>query len=290
MTNESGAVDGGDAEGRAPRPRSLIISLYGSYARELGGWISVGDLIRLMAELDVDAPAVRSSVSRLKRRGMLAAKRVDGVAGYALTAEAERILEAGDRRIFGRQVARLADGWILVVFSIPEVQRHKRHLLRSRLAWLGFGTTTAGVWVAPAHLETEARATLERLDVSEYVDLFHARHLGFGALTDAVAQWWDLAGLSTMYDDFLLTHEPVLARWRARRVGPENRAGAFADYLRAIDAWRRMPYLDPGLPPELVPADWSAARAAAVFSDLHERLRDPGLRHVRDVVGGGQGS
>lgn len=272
-------------DGPTPRPRSLIISLYGSYARELGGWLTVGSLIRLMVELDVDAPAVRSAVSRLKRRDMLASQRVDGAAGYALTPEAERILAAGDRRIFGRQVARPADGWVLVVFSIPEAQRHKRHLLRSRLAWLGFGTTAAGVWVAPAHLEREARSTLERLDVTGYVDLFHARHLGFGELSDAVAQWWDLAGLAAMYDEFLRGHEPVLERWRGRRVRPEQRAAAFADYLRAIDAWRRMPYLDPGLPPELVPEDWSAARAATVFAELHERLRDPGLLHVREVVG-----
>ena len=55
------------------RPRQLILSLYGLYAREEGDWLSVASLIALMADLGVDSAAVRSSVSRLKRRGVLEA-------------------------------------------------------------------------------------------------------------------------------------------------------------------------------------------------------------------------
>jgi phenylacetic acid degradation operon negative regulatory protein len=273
------------ADERGPRPRSLIVTFYGAYGRERGGWVSVADLIRLMAELDVDAPAVRSSVSRLKRRGLLEAKRVGGTAGYSLSEEAGRILAEGDRRIYGRRVANLTDGWVLVVFSVPESQRHKRHLLRSRLTWLGFGTAAPGVWIAPMHLADEARGALERLDVTDYVDLFRSHHLAFADLRHAIAHWWDLAALQKMYDEFLRAHEPLLARWSRRRSmdGEE----AFADYLRTVDAWRRMPYLDPGLPLELMPDDWSGHRAANVFFELHARLREPGLKHVIDVVSRG---
>lgn len=269
------------AEERGRRPRSLIVTFYGAYGRELGGWISVADLIGLMAEFDVDAPAVRSSVSRLKRRGLLEAKRVGGTAGYSLSEEAGRILAEGDRRIFGRRVANVADGWVMVVFSVPESQRHKRHLMRSRLTWLGFGTAAPGVWIAPLHLADEARRALERLEVTAYVELFQAHHVAFDDLRQAIARWWDLDALQKMYDEFLLAHEPLLARWNRRR--PTNDE-AFADYLRTVDAWRRMPYLDPGLPLELMPAEWSGNRAAHVFFKLHARLRETGLKHVIDVV------
>jgi phenylacetic acid degradation operon negative regulatory protein len=273
------------AERYSPRPRSLIVTFYGAYGRELGGWVSVADLIRLMAELDVDSPAVRSAVSRLKRRGLLEARRVGGTAGYSLSGEAGRILAAGDRRIYGRRVANVTDGWVLVVFSVPESQRHKRHLLRSRLTWLGFGTAAPGVWIAPMHLADEARSTLERLEVTGYVDIFRSHHVAFGDLRQAIAHWWDLEALGRMYDEFLHAHEPLLARWSRRRSmdGEE----AFVDYLRAVDAWRRMPYLDPGLPLELMPGDWSGNRAANVFFKLHARLREPGLKHAIDVVSRG---
>jgi len=70
---------------RAIRPRALIVTVYGLYAREVGGWLSVQSLIKLMSALGVDEPAVRSSISRLKRRGLLLAEKVDGAAGYALS-------------------------------------------------------------------------------------------------------------------------------------------------------------------------------------------------------------
>jgi phenylacetic acid degradation operon negative regulatory protein len=270
------------ADEQSPRPRSLIVTFYGAYGRDLGGWVSVADLIRLMAKLDVDSPAVRSSVSRLKRRGLLESKRVGGTAGYSLSEEAGRILAEGDRRIYGRRVANVTDGWVLVVFSVPESQRHKRHLLRSRLTWLGFGTAAPGVWIAPMHLADEARSTLERLEVTDYVDIFRSHHLAFGDLRHAIAHWWDIEALQQMYDEFLRAHEPLLARWSRRRATDGEEA--FADYLRAVDAWRRMPYLDPGLPLELMPDDWSGNRAANVFFKLHARLREPGLKHVIDVV------
>jgi phenylacetic acid degradation operon negative regulatory protein len=273
-----------EAEERGPKPRSLIVTFFGTYGRDVGGWVSVADLVRLMAELGVDGPAVRSAVSRLKRRGLLEAQRMGGTAGYTLSEHAQRILAEGDRRIFGRRVASLSDEWVVVVFSVPESERHKRHQLRTALTWLGFGTIAPGTWIAPAHLTEDVRRTFERLELSEHVDLFHSEHVGFRDPREAVATWWDLDELQALYDEFLGTHEPVLTRWNRRRTLPP--AEAFADHLRTVDAWRRMPYLDPGLPTELLPAGWSGSHAANVFFALHARLREPGMQHVRDVTGG----
>lgn len=272
--------EGGAGRGAADSGlRALIVTIYGLYAREAGGWLSVGALIRLMGELGVDEPAVRSSISRLKRRGILEAERVDGRAGYALSAQAGEILDAGDRRIFRRRRGTLDEGWVLAVFSVPEAQRQRRHTLRSRLTWLGFGSVGPGVWIAPAHLYEEAREVLLREQLAEYVDLFEGRYLGFSPAADQVAQWWDLELLGTLYEQFCDEHAPVLARWRASR-GKDDPGTAFADYVRVLTAWRRLPYLDPGLAPELLPRDWSGTRAADLFFALQRRLEEPARRFV----------
>ncbi len=269
-----------EPNGVEQRPRSLIVSFFGLYAREVGGWVAVSDLVRLLGRLDVDEASVRMAISRLKRGGWLLARRVGAVAGYTLSPSAWEMLAEGDRRIYRRRVADPADGWVLAVFSVPEAQRHKRHLLRSRLARLGFGNAASGVWIAPAHLREEAESALRRLGLDEYVSLFEARYLAFGELRAMVASWWDLAGLDRMYGGYVRAYEPVLASWaRRRRVDP---AAAFVDHLQAADAWRRMPYLDPGLPVELVPEDWSGTRAAEVFFRLHATLAEPAVTHVRD--------
>ncbi|MEU7065652.1 PaaX family transcriptional regulator C-terminal domain-containing protein [Streptomyces sp. NPDC046161] len=52
-----------------------------------------------------------------------------------------------------------------------------------------------------------------------------------------------------------------------------------------LTQWRRLPYLDPGLPTELLPADWNAVTARQVFQQLHGVLLEPNLRHVGEVTG-----
>ncbi|MEU1672722.1 PaaX family transcriptional regulator C-terminal domain-containing protein [Streptomyces roseifaciens] len=266
-------------------PRSLIVTFYGAYgrggaARHTGGRpVPIAALIRLLGAVGVDSPSVRSAVSRLKRRGLLVADRTpDGAAGYGLSEAARQLLDDGDRRIYGRVSTRTAGGWLLAVFSVPEEERHKRHLLRSRLARLGFGTAAPGVWIAPAHVHDETRHTLERLGLSSYVDLFKGSHVGFEPTAEAVGRWWDLASLAGQHHAFLAAHEPVLRRWARRRVVPPR--DAYRDYLLALDSWRHLPYADPGLPGGLLPADWPGVRAARVFGALHSRLREAGARFV----------
>lgn len=268
-------------------PRALIVTVYGLYAREAGGWLSVSTLIRLLGRAGVDEPSVRSSISRLKRRGMLEARKVDGRAGYALSERARDILDEGDRRIFGRTRSTLEDGWVLAVFSVPESERQRRHALRSRLSWLGFGTVGSGVWIAPGHLEAETRDVLTRQGLADYVDLFHSDYVGFRDLPQEVASWWDLAGLDALYRQFLDTFAPALAHWTARPDGEgpgADGAGddgqALADYVQSLTAWRRLPYLDPGLATELLPPVWAGTEAADVMFALRDRLAGPAHRFV----------
>ena len=270
-----------------PQPRRLIVSLYGLYAREHDGWLSVAAVVRLMADLGVDDQAVRSSISRLKRRGLLEAGRVGGAAGYALSDLARGILAEGDARIFGRRRATVEDGWLLVCFSVPESERDKRHQLRTQLTRLGFGIVTPGVWVAPGQLEDEANRMLARLDVREYSEVFRGRHVAPGDVAEQVRRWWDLEALEALYAAFLERYRPVLARWSGgpgpTGPGPDPRA-AFADYVEVLTAWRRLPYADPGLPLELLPSGWSGIEAEALFAALRTSLAGPAAAHAAGVL------
>jgi phenylacetic acid degradation operon negative regulatory protein len=278
-TNEPG----GDSSARSARLRHLIITVYGLYARTDGGWLSVATLLRLLGDLGIDEPAGRSAISRLKRRGILESQRYGGSAGYQLSAEALAILREGDARIFRRRRATLADGWLLAVFSVPETERHRRHVLRSELAGLGFGMVAPGVWIVPAHPQDTTADTLRRLGLDAYADLFHADHLAFGDPADKIRRWWDLAELERRYGSFIQAHEPALRRWErnGRSVSEQE---AFADYVRVLTDWRRLPYLDPGLPAELLPDGWIGIRAAEEFFALRALLEEPARAYVHSVI------
>ncbi len=278
-TNETG----GDPTARSARLRHLIITVYGLYARRDGGWLSVATLIRLLADLGIDEPAVRSAISRLKRRGILQARRYGGSAGYQLSTEALAILREGDARIFRRHRATPADGWVLAVFSVPESERHRRHVLRSELTRLGFGMVAPGVWIVPAHPQDTTAETLRRLELDGYADLFRADHLAFGDPAAKVRRWWDLDELERQYESFIRAHEPVLRH--CEQDGPAGEREAFADYVRVLTDWRRLPYLDPGLPAELLPDGWVGIRAADLFFALRALLEEPARAYVKRIIG-----
>ena len=264
-----------------PQPRQLIVTVYGLYARAEHDWLPIAAVVDLMADLGVGAQAVRSSISRLKRREVLRSVRLDGTAGYALSPAMLEVLRAGDRRIFEHRPATAADGWVQAVFTVPEAQRGKRHELRSRLAGLGFGPMAPGVWIAPGTLAEEARGALQRQGLSTYVDLFRGEHLGFAPLAERVRTWWDLDEIAAHYTGFLDGHRPLARRVRRR---PPTGAEAFAGYVRMLTVWRRLRYLDPGLPLELLPRRWSGVPAAELFTELDAALRPLAREHALAAI------
>jgi phenylacetic acid degradation operon negative regulatory protein len=53
--------------------------------------------------------------------------------------------------------------------------------------------------------------------------------------------------------------------------------------------WRQLPYSDPGLPTELLPADWTGIRAADLFFTLRALLEEPARAYVSQVLGTSDG-
>ena len=266
---------------RPGSPGSLIVSFAGCYLRELGGWIAVADLIRCLRHRRTSTePSVRQALVRLKSRGFLTAERRSGDAPATCSPRpACTTSPPATGGSSGRAEATAADGWVLAVFSVPETDRHLRHQLRTELSWLGFGTVSPGVWIAPRPLADPARSLLADAGLDGYVTWFGAQHL-----TEIdVATWWDLDSLRAQYENFLAEHRPIPTPDAAEPDVTDEQA--FASYLRLLDAWRLFPRLDPGLPASLLPADWPARAAWELFDGLRVSWSAAGLRYVRAVTG-----
>jgi phenylacetic acid degradation operon negative regulatory protein len=144
------------------------------------------------------------------------------------------------------------------------------------MAWTGLGNLSPGVWVSP-HPErrSEVCGVLDEVGVAEVATVF------VGALGDlrearrVARQAWDLAEIELAYEDFL---EEV------RLLGPTNAAQMFAAQIRLVQEWRRFPFLDPNLPTELLPAEWSGTQAVSVFRDRHHRWQSAADRHWQVIA------
>lgn len=279
------------APAASPRNQQLIVTVFGLYAREHGGALPVAGVVRLLGDLGVEGAGVRSAVSRLKKRGVLESTRLGAAAAYRLGPGVEEVFSEGDERIFSPRRAGTEDPWLLAAFSVPESQRALRHQIRASLTRLGFGTVTPGLWIAPASLEKEARRRLARAGAAGYAEFFRAEYADDGdgaAMRDRVAQWWDLDALEATYVDFVESQREVRERWEgaAPSSSAADEAAAFADYVSLLTQWRRLPYLDPGLPAEYLPGNWYGLVAEALFADLHAKLAGPARRHAERALAG----
>ncbi|WP_372984023.1 PaaX family transcriptional regulator C-terminal domain-containing protein [Microbacterium sp.] len=260
-----------DIDARPGSTASLLRTLVGLYLRPLGGWISTADLVALAGDLGIPTAQARTGVTRLKQKGLLLAERRHA-AGYQLNPDAATMLERGDRRIFEMREMTDADSWCLISFSMPESARATRHQLRRRLQWIGAGVVSPALWICPGHLQGEVQEIVDDLEASEWVTLFQAgTPTTARTLPEAAADWWDLESLRA-------EHLAFQASLATLPTAP------FAAYVQLLDRWRVLPYVDPGLPPSMLPAEWPGRRSVAEFQRLSTELSDAAWRRVRDVT------
>lgn len=259
---------------------SLLRTVIGLYLREAGGWMASASLVELMLALEIPASLTRTALTRLRKKGVVVAAARDGMAGYEVDSRAARMLERGDRRIRTPRSMDANDPWCLISFSLPESARERRHQLRRQLHWTGCGMVSPGLWVAPDYLRKEVEEILASLGLGERAVLFTAsRPHVTGELRDVVADWWDLGAIRSLYLNFIKFTEQI----PAGDVKPD--AQAFATYVNLIDRWRMIPYLDPGLPADCLPADWPGAQGVELFQRISASHAVSSRAFVRSKVG-----
>ena len=253
--------------------RSALFDVYGDHLLGRGGAAPVAGLVRLLAPLDIAAPAVRTAISRMVRQRWLTAVRLDSGAGYRLTPRAERRLADAAARIYRRDLPPWDRRWHLLVLE-QVTQRATRERLRTALGYLGYAPLREGTWISPRP-STEVASLLDGEGVR--ASLFSAAHAGDDAALAASA--WDLRALADAYRAWLVQARDLVAEVAPAANGTADRQ-AFAVRSRLVHEWRKFLFRDPGLPHELLPPDWPGFAAAAFFDDQASRLLPAASRYV----------
>ena len=166
----------------------------------------------------------------------------------------------------------------MLLVTVPEMRRDLRHRLRTRLTWAGFGSPDPGVWINPnPDREDDAREVLRDLDLDQGALSFTAGHGGIGGQAAMVARAWNLSTLEADYEDFVTAFGALT---------PDTDAATLRALTRLVHEWRRFPFLDPRLPRELLPADWTGAKAVEVFHARHAEWHEAAHRHWDALDGG----
>jgi phenylacetic acid degradation operon negative regulatory protein len=257
--------------------RSALFDLYGDHLRlrtdDFRGQVPVAALVKLLAPLGVQAPAVRTAVSRMVRQGWLTAVRLPAGPGYALTPRAVRRLDEAADRIYRTSQHSWDGTWHLLVAAAP-AGRSDRERLHAQLQYLGYGAIGGSTWISP---RPAPELDVVLAETSARAERFTAAHDGDSQAL--IARAWDLDGLARAYTRFLDEAAVLMSD-----VDVSTDVGAFAARSELVHDWRKFLFVDPGLPPALLPVDWPGTKAAAWFDQEADRLLPAARRFVDDCL------
>jgi phenylacetic acid degradation operon negative regulatory protein len=262
----------------APATRSLLLTVLGEYVLPRADAVWQETLVRALVTLGYTQQAARQALSRSTRAGWLRTERRGRRVRMYLTEPTAELLHTGAERIYSFGERWEWDGrWLVLIVRVPEHRREVRHQLRSRLAWAGLGSLGGGVWLTPhVEREPELAAAIEDEPAAEATS-FVATLGSLGTPDTIAAAGWDLAAVRKHYaafiDDF-------------RGLASSSRQSSFRMQTLLVHAWRKFPFLDPDLPPELLPSSWPRRRAHDLFIAQHDSLVTPARAYFEELEAG----
>jgi phenylacetic acid degradation operon negative regulatory protein len=256
---------------RGPSARAYLLILLGDYAFGQGDVAWTHTVVEALGLVGFEEKAARQALTRSATARLLTPQRIGRRTRWHLTPVGRDTLRAAKARLFATGPERDWNGdWLLLLATVPESHRNLRHRLRTSLSWAGFGSLGPGVWLSPhPSRAAEARDVLASLGGRVHGTLLHARLDNPEERQRLATQAWDVAELDRQYRTFLD---------RFTQVRPDTPERALAELAHLLYQWRRLLLADPGLPPNLLPPQWSGEQARRLLLDRHPRW----LRTARD--------
>ena len=208
----------------ATSARSLLMTVLGEIVLPAGRPVWTQTVVDVLGLVGVEEKSARQALARTAADGMLTSERVGRRVRWDLSPWGHGLLTEGAARIYAHGRARPAwDGrWLVVVASVPEQQRARRHRLRTRLAWAGLGSPAAGMWVSTdtGRLD-EVREVLAEIDPAD-AHVITGEYEGGLSSTELAARAWDLGDLAARYADFVARFADLAPADRRRDASPRR--------------------------------------------------------------------
>ena len=248
------------------RTGSIVITVFGDAIVPRGGSVWLGTLLEFFEQLDIDASAVRTAMSRLTAEGWFERHKVGRNSFYRLVQSGRQTFDIATKHIYGPPASDWTGRFELLLIGNGGDRDASREALKNA----GFGSPLPGVWVAPSGVPVPQEAAgAIRLEVSAEDDS------GRRLLTES----WPLERTAEAYQKFMKTFEPLHGRiGRGERLAD---ADAFTARILLIHHYRRVVLRDPLLPTALLPKDWPGRAARTLCGDIYRALL-PASEHWLD--------
>lgn len=262
----------------------MIFTIYGDYIRHYGGEIWIGSLIKLLKEFGHNEQSVRAAISRMHKQGWVSSRKVKNKSLYFLTPQGKERMEEAATRIFKLKGSEWDGKWRMLIYSIPENKRGIRDELRKELLWSGFGSIANSVWISPNDLTKQVYILIDKYNIREFVHYFITEYDGPHENQRLVQDCWNLEEINDKYREFIEKFQPKFLEDSEKiKSGEMNHAQCFVERTKLVHEYRKFLFIDPGLPEELLPAQWLGTEAADLFSSYYKELAEPASQFFENI-------
>ncbi|WP_024588750.1 PaaX family transcriptional regulator C-terminal domain-containing protein [Aliihoeflea sp. 2WW] len=253
-----GLIDRLHAKGRI-RVWSLVITMFGDAVVPRGGQVPLGVLQDVMGRLRIEAGALRTAMSRLASDHWVIREREGRNSNYRLAEEGRHAFDLATRRIYSEGPPAWTGAWTVAI-APPNGDSD----ILADATGLGFVRINGGVYLRP---ETEGAIRLD--DALAGALIVHGESAEH---PEAFHELWPSRDIAEAYRALIATLTPLQSAFQAgaRLSGLD----AMAARILLIHNWRRIVLRDPGLPIDLLPADWPGEDARSLVRHLYNALHE----------------
>jgi phenylacetic acid degradation operon negative regulatory protein len=247
--------------------RSLLLTLLGEFVLHDDRPVWTATLLHVLQGVGVVEKSARQAIARAAAAGWIENLRDGWRARWILTARGRELIAAGSARLKSLAGEPWGNEWLILHISLPETHRTMRVKLYRALSWLGFGNPSPALWVNPhVDRQAETKTLIAEFGLTDVAFGFVGRSFDLG-ISDAqlTARAWDLQAVSAHYRELASSFQ---------KLRPRSDDAILFAHVQLVNQLQRLPYIDPGLPSELLPAGWQGREDAAKLVAIRQRWQD----------------
>lgn len=242
---------------------SLVVTIFGDMIVPRGGRVALAVLQDMAGRIGIEPGALRTAMSRLAADGWVVREKEGRNSFYRLAEGGRHAFDLATRRIYSGGPPAWNGSWTVLI--APSEIRAGDADEASALGFVRVGGRT--------FLRPETGGAPDVRDSFPDMLVVH----GTGAEhPETILSFWPSAETAEAYRLFI----GAFAGLAAALAGGDGLDGldAVAARILLIHDWRRIVLRDPGLPSELLPADWPGEEARALTRRIHAALAGPSER------------
>lgn len=267
---------------------SLLLFIYNNFMdKTKKDYIKLSSLLEIIKVFGKNETAIRMSLSRAAKAGVLTNSKQDNEVYYTLTNEGKkaiRLWNEGVAHFWKRYKLRNSGwdkNWYFINFDFKESKKNIRPEFLDKLEQLGFAQININTWISPYHQNEEVRELIGEYGLDDGVVEIYGEMKIHKDMNRFIDEVYGIRKLKTKYKEFIDTYKSRLVEISKIYEDKDFVNNGLALPILQELGWSffETSSLDAVLPKEVLP-EWEGDKAAYIMRELREMLLEASYRYL----------